>query len=105
MLRSGLDKPAGFVLPLKAADAARGEPASAGKRARGRCVASACTRWPAIRRSAFGLPLASLPDVLPEDEEHEFAVDPFAPRDGAAASATSIGAGARAARAAASRAR
>ena len=38
----------------------------------------------------FRLPLGSLPDVLPEDVEHDAPVDPFAPRGRAAASATAL---------------
>jgi uncharacterized protein (DUF2126 family)/transglutaminase-like putative cysteine protease len=77
-LRSGLASPAGFVLPLRATEADGG-------------IAWLSSPWP-LRRThlfalagdsplGFRLPLSSLPDVLPEEEEHEFAVDPFAPRD------------------------
>jgi len=79
LLQQGLDRPAGFVLPLRSPpenDAAQAWQSSP---------------WP-IRRerlyllggdSPLGarLPLASLPDVLPEEVEPEVPVDPFAPRD------------------------
>ncbi len=80
-LAGGLGKPAGFVLPLRAL--ARGK-------------ASAPTRWESslwpLRRekvflvegdSAMGyrLPLSSLPEVLPEDEEPTIPQDPFERRD------------------------
>ena len=41
LLQGGLDKPAGFVLPLKATTANDDEAPSSGKRAAGRCAASA----------------------------------------------------------------
>ena len=79
ILRAGLGTPTGFVLPLRA-----GETPSGG-------VAWMSSPWPLRRRHlyalagdsplGFRLPLASLPDVLPEEQEHEFAVDPFAPRE------------------------
>ncbi len=81
LLRSGIDKPAGFVLPLKAVDEAEASG-----------VAWETSPWPL--RSArlhavagdsplgFRLPLASLPDVLPEDVEHDPEPDPFATREG-----------------------
>ncbi len=53
LLKLGLDKPAGFVLPLqgrRVGDEAHG----LGDAAAGRCGASACTRSPAIRRWACG---------------------------------------------------
>jgi uncharacterized protein (DUF2126 family)/transglutaminase-like putative cysteine protease len=78
LLQQGLDRPAGFVLPLKA---------TAGDGAPPEWHSSP---WPLRRErlyvlpgdSPFGLrlPLASLPEVLPEDVEAEHAVDPFAPR-------------------------
>ena len=79
ILRSGLGAPTGFVLPLRATEA----PGSA--------IAWLSSPWP-LRRGhlfalagdsplGFRLPLGSLPDLLPEEEEPEFAIDPFAPRD------------------------
>ena len=80
-LATGLAKPVGFVLPLKAA---------------ARAKASSPTKWQSspwpLRRgnvfliegdSAMGyrLPLASLPEVLPEDEEPHIPMDPFERRD------------------------
>jgi uncharacterized protein (DUF2126 family) len=42
LLLSGLDRPAGFVLPLKAAAGQGPRRAPVGRRARGRCVANGC---------------------------------------------------------------
>ena len=81
LLLAGLDKPAGFVLPLKAATVREDldEPV---------WISSP---WPLRRERLYvlpgdsplglRLPLASLPDVLPEEIEHEHPVDPFAPAD------------------------
>ncbi|MFO1310953.1 MAG: transglutaminase family protein [Burkholderiales bacterium] len=77
-LRSGIASPAGYVLPLKATESPGGG------------VAWHTSPWP-LRRGhlfalagdsplGFRLPLSSLPDVLPHEQEHEFAVDPFAER-------------------------
>ncbi len=76
LLRLGLDKPAGLVLPLKAVEAPDG-------------VVWETSRWPLRRERLYAiagdsplglrLPLESLPDLLPEDEEHDPPVDPFAP--------------------------
>ena len=84
LLLQGLDRPAGFVLPLRPAppDSEPGQPWRS-------------SPWP-IRReriyllpgdSPLGLrlPLASLPDVQPDDVEQDPPVDPFAPRDELAA--------------------
>jgi uncharacterized protein (DUF2126 family) len=80
-LAGGLGKPAGYVLPLK--------PVARGK-------ASGASRWQSspwpLRREkvfliegdspmGFRLPLASLPEVLPEDEEPNIPTDPFERRD------------------------
>jgi uncharacterized protein (DUF2126 family)/transglutaminase-like putative cysteine protease len=80
-LEGAIGKPAGYVIPVRAA---------------ARAKASAATRWltspwPLRRKhifltegdSAMGyrLPLASLPPTLPEDEEHVIATDPFERRD------------------------
>ena len=80
-LEHGADQPAGFVLPLKARD--------------DELPAEPQTRWQSspwlLKReqlyllfgdSAVGnrLPLASLPEILPEDIEPEFERDPFEPR-------------------------
>jgi uncharacterized protein (DUF2126 family) len=81
LLRSGVDKPAGFVLPLKAVD----EKDFAG-------IAWETSPWP-LRRDrlyavggdsplGFRLPLASLPDVLPDDVELDPEPDPYAARAG-----------------------
>ena len=81
LLRSGVDKPAGFVLPLKAVD----EQDFAG-------IAWETSPWP-LRRDrlyavggdsplGFRLPLASLPDVLPDDVELDPEPDPYAARAG-----------------------
>ncbi len=79
LLQQGLERPVGFVLPLKASHArGRGlcrldeQPVAAASRA------ALCAR----RRFAARLALAAVlaPDVLPEDEDIEPPVDPFAPR-------------------------
>ena len=81
LLRAGVDKPAGFVLPLKAVD----EKDFAG-------IAWETSPWP-LRRDrlyavggdsplGYRLPLASLPDVLPDDVEHDPEPDPYAVRAG-----------------------
>ena len=81
LLLSGLDKPAGFVLPLKAAHR---EPR------RYRRVVWESSPWPLRRERLYAvagdsplglrLPLGSLPDVLPAEVEHDYPVDPFAPK-------------------------
>ena len=80
LLLQGLDRPVGFVLPLRA-NPARGGDAPPWR----------SSPWPVRRERLYALPgdsplglrlpLASLPDVLPEDIEPDPAVDPFAPRD------------------------
>jgi uncharacterized protein (DUF2126 family)/transglutaminase-like putative cysteine protease len=81
LLLAGLVKPAGYVLPLRAASVPLEDGAD------GAWESSA---WPLKRERLFAvagdsplglrLPLASLPDVLPKDVEIEHGVDPFAPR-------------------------
>jgi len=81
LLLSGLDRPAGFVLPLKTAAEAR---------ERGEGVAWETSPWPLRRERLYAvagdsplglrLPLESLPVLLPEEVELETPVDPFAPR-------------------------
>ena len=78
LLAGGLGAAAGFVLPLRAAVDASGR---AGWQS---------SPWPLRREYLFALPgdsplglrlpLGSLPEVLPGEQEQEFAVDPFAPR-------------------------
>ncbi len=79
LLRKGLDTPVGFVLPLRAvASEDRSVPVWE------------TSPWPLRRERLYAiegdsplglrLPLASLPEVLPADEETEPPVDPFAPR-------------------------
>ena len=79
LLTAGLGSPAGYVLPLKAV-----VDESAG-------VAWESSPWPLKREHLYALPgdsplglrlpLGSLPELLPEEAEHDFPVDPFAPRD------------------------
>ena len=79
LIHGGLGKPAGFVLPLRAADETSD------------VVVWESSPWPLRRERLYAvggdsplglrLPLGSLPDVLPQDAEPEFALDPFAPRD------------------------
>jgi uncharacterized protein (DUF2126 family)/transglutaminase-like putative cysteine protease len=80
-LAGGLGTPVGYVLPLKAV---------------GRARASAPSKWQSspwpLRRGkvflvegdspmGYRLPLGSLPEVLPEEEELDFPTDPFERRD------------------------
>ena len=79
LLSAGLSTPTGIVLPLKAAQDATG------------AIGWSSSPWPLKRERLYALPgdsplglrlpLSSLPEVLPEEQETEFAVDPFAPRD------------------------
>jgi uncharacterized protein (DUF2126 family)/transglutaminase-like putative cysteine protease len=83
LLLVGLDRPAGFVLPLKAA-------ADADAQQRGEGVVWETSPWPLRRERLYAvagdsplglrLPLESLPKVLPEETEVEPPLDPFAPR-------------------------
>ena len=78
LLQAGLDTPAGFVLPLRTAP---GDDAD---------VVWESSPWPLRRERLYALrsdsplglrlPLGSLPDVLPDEVEHEPPPDPFAPR-------------------------
>jgi uncharacterized protein (DUF2126 family) len=78
LLTAGLGSPTGFVLPLRATV----EPAG---------IVWRSSPWPLKREYLFAapgdsplglrLPLASLPELLPDEMEQEFAVDPFAPRE------------------------
>ncbi|HKP66464.1 MAG TPA: transglutaminase family protein [Casimicrobiaceae bacterium] len=79
LLRAGIDKPAGFVLPLRAVE---------DKDFTG--IGWETSPWP-LRRDrlyavggdsplGFRLPLGSLPDVLPDEIESESEPDPFAER-------------------------
>jgi uncharacterized protein (DUF2126 family) len=92
ILERGADRPAGFVLPLRART-----PAAGGRVAGGSIAAPAwvsvweSSPWPLKREQLFllpgdsplgyRLPLASLPERLPEEVEPDFARDPFDPRD------------------------
>ncbi|MFO1414332.1 MAG: transglutaminase family protein [Burkholderiales bacterium] len=77
-LRRGLAEPVGYVLPLRAAVDEAGR------------AGWLSSPWPLRREYLFAvvgdsplglrLPLNSLPEVLPAEQEQEFAVDPFAPR-------------------------
>ncbi|MGH8713040.1 MAG: DUF2126 domain-containing protein [Casimicrobiaceae bacterium] len=84
LLLAGLDRPAGFVLPLKA---------SPREHDHGRGAVWETSPWPLKRERlyaiggdsplGFRLPLSSLPKVVPdEEEEPEHALDPFAPHPG-----------------------
>ena len=80
LLTAGLGSPAGFVLPLKATVDGDGTTS--------RWESSP---WPLKREHLYAvpgdsplglrLPLSSLPELLPDEAEPEFPVDPFAPRD------------------------
>ncbi|HEV3240787.1 MAG TPA: transglutaminase family protein [Casimicrobiaceae bacterium] len=81
LLLEGLAQPCGFVLPLKAGTVRRG----------GESGVWESSPWPLRRERLYAvagdsplglrLPLGSLPDVLPEEVEHDPPVDPFAPKD------------------------
>jgi uncharacterized protein (DUF2126 family)/transglutaminase-like putative cysteine protease len=80
-LQAGLDTPAGFVLPLRATS----EPDHANG-----ATHWLSSPWPLKRERLYAiagdsplglrLPLGSLPEVLPGDDESEPPLDPFAPR-------------------------
>ncbi|MFO1324137.1 MAG: transglutaminase family protein [Burkholderiales bacterium] len=80
LLTAGLGSPTGFVLPLK------------GNVEPGGAIAWQSSPWPLKREHLYALPgdsplglrlpLGSLPELLPAELEPEFAVDPFAPREG-----------------------
>ena len=82
LLLAGLDQPCGFVLPLKAAAVRRGHEALS---------VWESSPWPLRRERLYAvagdsplglrLPLASLPDVLPDEVEQDPPVDPFSPKD------------------------
>ena len=77
LLTAGLGAPAGFVLPLKAAVADD------------LAIVWESSPWPLKREHLYALPgdsplglrlpLASLPELLPDEMEPDFPVDPFAP--------------------------
>ncbi len=79
LLQEGLATPAGYVLPLRAVPR-EGNPIPEWR----------SSPWPVRREHLYALPgdsplglrlpLASLPDVLPEEADEEREVDPFAPR-------------------------
>jgi uncharacterized protein (DUF2126 family)/transglutaminase-like putative cysteine protease len=89
ILERGVDRPAGFVLPLRA----RASVTGAARAAAAPPWASVweSSRWPLRREQLFllpgdsplgyRLPLASLPERLPSEEEPAFPRDPFDPRD------------------------
>ena len=89
LLLAGLDRPAGFVLPLRAAPDTH--ESSEG-------VIWETSPWPLRRERLYAvagdsplglrLPLGSLPDVMPEETEVDPPVDPFAPRAALAARAS-----------------
>jgi uncharacterized protein (DUF2126 family) len=78
LLLAGLETPVGFVLPLRAVER------------EGATAIWESSPWPLRRERLYALPgdsplglrlpLASLPDVLPEEVEHEPPPDPFAPK-------------------------
>jgi len=82
LLLAGLDQAAGFVLPLKSGDTKADGTGG---------LLWESSPWPLKRERLYAvsgdsplglrLPLSSLPDVLPEDIEADFPVDPFAPRE------------------------
>ena len=83
LLLNGLDRPAGFVLPLRAAPRAEGRESVTG-------IVWETSPWPLRRERLYAvagdsplglrLPLESLPSVLPAEVELDPPVDPFAPR-------------------------
>ena len=81
LLLAGLDQPCGYVLPLKAGGEHRDD---------GGPLVWESSPWPLRRERLYAvpgdsplglrLPLASLPDVLPNEVELDPPLDPFAPR-------------------------
>src|SRR4029077_10986357 len=81
LLREGLAKPVGFVLPLKVASDDPKESSA---------VVWESSPWPLRREHLYALPgdsplglrlpLGSLPDVLADEIEHDPPGDPFAPQ-------------------------
>ena len=79
LLQQGIDRPVGFVLPLRAG----ANPTEA-------FLEWQSSPWPLRRERLYALagdsplglrlPLGSLPEVLPEDVDPDVPVDPFAPR-------------------------
>ena len=79
LLMAGLGSPAGFVLPLKATVDDHAE------------IRWESSPWPLKREHLYAvpgdsplglrLPLSSLPELLPDEADPEFPVDPFAPRE------------------------
>jgi uncharacterized protein (DUF2126 family)/transglutaminase-like putative cysteine protease len=82
LLLAGLDAPCGYVLPLKAGAVRRAQAAES---------VWESSPWPLRRERLYALagdsplglrlPLASLPDVLPEEAEHDPSIDPFSPKE------------------------
>ncbi len=80
IIEHGLDKPAGFTLPLKARESTSDSVetewlSSPWPFRRGRLFL-----LPSSHPMGVRLPLASLPDVLPGDVQHEYDRDPFSER-------------------------
>ncbi len=79
LLTAGLGTPAGFILPLKGIVADDAD------------IVWESSPWPLKREHLYALsgdsplglrlPLSSLPELLPEEAEQEFPVDPFSPRN------------------------
>jgi uncharacterized protein (DUF2126 family)/transglutaminase-like putative cysteine protease len=79
LLQKGLDRPAGFVLPLRADSGTDG------------ATTWRSSPWPLRRERLYALPgdsplglrlpLGALPDVVTAEAEEAFPVDPFAPRE------------------------
>ena len=90
ILQRGIEQPAGFVLPLRPVDHAT-EAADASATSSKSPTEWESSTWPLRRERLFllasshpigvRLPLASLPDVHPDDVEAEFDRDPFEARE------------------------
>ncbi|HET7097824.1 MAG TPA: transglutaminase family protein, partial [Casimicrobiaceae bacterium] len=101
LLQQGLDRPTGFVLPLRAT--ANNDAEKTGS------VEWQSSPWPLRRERlyalpgdsplGFRLPLDALPEVLPDDIEQDPPIDPFAPRGDLPNGIGSVATKARAARA------
>jgi uncharacterized protein (DUF2126 family)/transglutaminase-like putative cysteine protease len=86
-MENGLEHPSGYVLPLRARESAKDAKSDDEQAA---ATAWQSSPWPFKRGRLFllasshpmgvRLPLASLPDLLPEDQEFEYDVDPFSER-------------------------
>ena len=81
LLARGLGEPAGAVLPLRARPASKLEQSTQWQSSAWLLKREHLYLLPGDAPMGFRLPLASLPELLPEEVEPDFARDPFDPRD------------------------